>query len=130
MSDKIVEGYPSEASATAPSSATEVTAQFDHLATRDPAAMEQAAQAPDHAGAAPTGPFATLGTTPLGAAVAGSDVYGMGSVTAAREETLRPLNPEYTPPSQVAPPHVTNETDAAATDLPAGSVLDPEGRVR
>lgn len=107
------------AAVPAPVNPGEVTAQFDHLATRDVTAMEQANQAPQYAGAPAT---PTLSSTAIAGAFAGADVYGpTASVAVAREENLRPLNPDYTPPSQVAPPHVPE-----ASGLRENEVLDNE----
>ncbi|WP_146009501.1 ankyrin repeat domain-containing protein [Deinococcus planocerae] len=93
----------------------EVTGQFDHLATRDPSAMEHRLQAPEFAGAQTVG-------TGLDSAVLDATVpAGLGvnasllTVSERRGEAVDP-NPGYTPPAQEVPPHL----GSTPADLPPG----------
>ncbi|MEW6420216.1 MAG: hypothetical protein AB1511_00625 [Deinococcota bacterium] len=87
----------------------EITGQFDHLTTRDPAAMEHTPQQAEFAGAetvAGTGFDPHLMATPIGAGV------GMVEHLVANENFQRGAidpNPGYTPPSEKVPPHVPQE---------------------
>ncbi|RJF72094.1 hypothetical protein D3875_11540 [Deinococcus cavernae] len=91
--------------------AKEVTGQFDHLATRDPQAMEHHLQRPEYEGAEST---AALGAgTGLVAGVLPSDGLGaplsVGVVDQHIQGAIDP-NPNYTPPSKMTPPHISEQT--------------------
>lgn len=91
--------------------AKEITGQFDHLATRDPAAMEHQLQRPEYEGAQST---AALGVgSGLVAGVVPADGLGTAlgtGVVNERLETAIDPNPGYTPPSQMTPPHISEQT--------------------
>ena len=95
----------------------EVTGQFDHLATRDPQAMEQTLQRPEYEGAQSAAPLVGSATTAAVVPAAGLGAVGLESAAAANAHVahLENRNPDYTPPSQVAPPH----PDEHPADLPA-----------
>lgn len=103
----------------------EVTGQFDHLATRDPEAMEHRLQAPDYAGAQ-----TVAGLTPAGsldAVTIGS--LGVPASLAAAAETRQGAidpNPGYTPPSEMGPAHLSQRPG----DLPQGLSDQAEHTVR
>ncbi|MFC4637437.1 hypothetical protein [Deinococcus hohokamensis] len=103
----------------------EVTGQFDHLATRDPAAMERSLQAAEFAGAqtvASVDPEVLDLATP----VAGIGVNaGLAPAIADRARAVDP-NPGYTPPSEKTVPHVGERPG----DLPQGERAELEHEVR
>ncbi|MBB5236153.1 ankyrin repeat domain-containing protein [Deinococcus budaensis] len=104
----------------------DVTHQFDHLATRDPEAMEKALEAPEFAGAqtvAGTGVDSALadGVVPMGLGVSA----GMG-VVRERQHSAADLNPGYTPPSQQTSPHPGEQPG----DLPPGTPTELRAEVR
>ncbi|MEF2279301.1 ankyrin repeat domain-containing protein [Deinococcus sp. YIM 134068] len=97
----------------------EVTGQFDHLATRDPAAMEHTLQDAEFAGAQTVGPG--LDPAVLNA-VAPGELGLTANISASLErqrEAIDP-NPGYTPPSQKIQP----DLGSTPGDLPRG--LRPE----
>lgn len=100
----------------------EVTGQFDHLATRDPAAMEHAAQVPEFAGAETVAGIGVQDTT-LGSGITVAGGLGTESTSLAAGEAgvgLRPgvdQNPGYVPPSEKVTPHVSEQPG----DLPPGA---------
>lgn len=103
----------------------EVTGQFDHLATRDPATMEQTLQAAEHAGAQTVGSV-DPGLLDLATPVAGIGVNaGLAPAIAERARAVDP-NPGYTPPSEKTVPHV----DERPGDLPQGERAEVENEVR
>ncbi|WP_291429289.1 hypothetical protein [Deinococcus sp.] len=102
-------------------SAKEVTGQFDHLATRDVAAMEHAQQ---DAGLAGAQTVAGQGGEHLDTIVPSAGV-GLTASTATALETRQAAvdpNPGYTPPSEQAPPHVSQRPG----DLPEGEPSELE----
>ncbi|MBI0446394.1 hypothetical protein [Deinococcus sp. DB0503] len=87
----------------------EITGQFDHLATRDPVAMEHTPQPAEFAGAetvAGAGFDPHLLAAPVGAGV-GLVEHRIADGSFQRE-AIDP-NPGYTPPSEEVPPHVPQE---------------------
>ena len=96
---------------------TEVTAAFDHLATRDPQAMEARPQAPEWAGRETVeglGGEALGGVVPtVGAGIEGGAAM-TNAVNAALTRDLNP-NPGYTAPAVSSPPHPQDG------DLPGGA---------
>lgn len=90
-----------------------VTHQFDHLATRDPEAMEHAPQAPDYAGAQTVADVGVDGALLDRTFPAGVDISASTSVAthADRLSTATDPNPGYVPPSQSAPPHPGEDPD-------------------
>ena len=92
--------------------ASAVTGQFDHLATRDPVAMEHQLQRPEYEGAESTVALGGAGVTALDAVVPGSSVDVNTSVSVAQERVRGAIdpNPHYTPPSQISPPHISEQT--------------------
>lgn len=100
----------------------EVTGQFDRLATRDPAAMEHAAQTPEFAGAETVAGIGVQDTT-LGSGITVAGGLGTESTSLAAGEAgvgLRPgvdQNPGYVPPSEKVTPHVSEQPG----DLPPGA---------
>ena len=88
-----------------------VTHQFDHLATRDPAAMEHKLQRPEYEGAEST---AALGvSTGLVGAAVPSEGVGTALSTGVIDQHIQTAidpNPNYTPPSKMSPPHISEQT--------------------
>ncbi|ANE44980.1 hypothetical protein SU48_11980 [Deinococcus puniceus] len=102
----------------------EITAQFDHLATRDPAQMEHTLQAPEFAGAQSV---AGLGGELLDT-VAPSAGLGMNNTALLAGDSQRLAadpNPGYTPPSEQGPPHVSQRPG----DLPQGMTEELQSEV-
>lgn len=102
----------------------EVTGQFDHLATRDPEAMEHRLQTPEFAGAQ-----TTAGLLPgTGVAEAIVDHNNMSVLTTGSSAidagVLNPagtdLNPGYHAPAVSGPPHVHEQPG----DLPTGATTE------
>ncbi|WP_291427088.1 hypothetical protein [Deinococcus sp.] len=85
----------------------EVTGQFDQLATRDPQAMEQRLQTPEYAGSEGSGVVG--GPSVLDAVVpsAGLGVSGGAGLVGGPLLGNADQNPGYTPPSKMAPPHIS-----------------------
>ncbi|PIG96344.1 hypothetical protein [Deinococcus sp. UR1] len=106
-------------------SAREVTGQFDHLATRDVAAMEHTPQDAEFAGAQTV---AGLGGEHLDAIVPSAGVGITASTLTALESRQAAVdpNPGYTPPSEQGPPHVSQRPG----DLPEGEPSELEHQVR
>ncbi|WP_019586295.1 hypothetical protein [Deinococcus apachensis] len=108
----------------------EVTGQFDRLATRDPAAMEHAPQAPEFAGAETVAGIGVQDTT-LGSGITVAGGLGTESTSLAAGEAgvgLRPgvdQNPGYVPPSEKEPPHFRDRPG----DLPAGAPAELQNEV-
>ena len=105
----------------------EVTGAFDHLATRDPAQMDHALQQPEFAGAQTVGDVGVDGTAALG--LVAPLATGMGTTASVatahdRQRAASDPNPGYTPPSEMAPPHLGTRPG----DLPPGAPaeLEPE----
>lgn len=108
-------------------SARDITAKFDHLATRDVGAMEKAPQAPEFAGAQTVGglmPDATV----LDAAVpsAGTGIPTSTAVAVESRERAIDPNPNYTPPSDRGPAHQPEEP----ADLPDGETPELKSEVQ
>lgn len=83
-----------------------VTHQFDHLATRDPEAMEHLPQAPDHAGAQTIADIGVDGALLDRTFPAGVDA-GVSASVATNADRLGGAidpNPGYVPPSQATLP--------------------------
>ncbi|UQN05081.1 ankyrin repeat domain-containing protein [Deinococcus sp. QL22] len=102
----------------------EITAQFDHLATRDPAQMEHTLQTPEFAGAQSV---AGLGGELLDT-VAPSAGLGMNNTAALAGDSQRRSadpNPGYTPPSEQGPPHASERPG----DLPQGVTEELQNEV-
>ncbi|PTA68386.1 hypothetical protein C8263_08105 [Deinococcus arcticus] len=106
-------------------SAKEVTGQFDHLATRDPAAMEHTPQAPEFAGAQTV---AGLGGENLDAIVPTAGIGVNAGVAMAYQTRLGSAdpNPGYTPPSEQGPPHLSERPG----DLPQGETSELEHQIK
>jgi hypothetical protein len=108
----------------------EVTGQFDHLATRDPVAMEHAGQAPEFAGAQTVAGMGVQDTT-LGSGITVAGGLGTESTSLAAGEAgvgARPgvdQNPGYVPPSQKEPPHFRDQPG----DLPSGAPAELKNEV-
>lgn len=106
----------------------EVTGQFDHLATRDPAAMEHFLQNPEFVGAE-TVAGSNVDATALGSGITVAGGLGTESTSLAQGEAgSRPgadPNPGYTPPSQAAPPHFRDRPG----DLPSGTPAETQNEV-
>lgn len=94
----------------------EITGQFDHLATRDPEAMEHALQPPEFAGAQTVSGLGFDNRTIDGLAAANLDVTASLATTAARRNEALDPNPNYIPPSEKVVPHVPEQPG----DLPPG----------
>ena len=107
-----------------PTSAKEVTGQFDHLATRDVAAMEHTPQDAEFAGAQTV---AGLGGENLDTIVPTAGVGINASTTMALESQQRAIdpNPGYTPPSEQGPPRVSQRPG----DLPEGETPELQSQV-
>jgi ankyrin repeat protein len=102
----------------------EITAQFDHLATRDPAQMEHTPQAPEFAGAQSV---AGLGSELL-EVVAPSAGIGLNNTALLAGDSQRRSadpNPGYTPPSEQGPPHPSERPG----DLPQGMTEELQSEV-
>lgn len=104
----------------------EVTGQFDHLATRDPAAMERDLADPEFAGAqtvAGAGADHDLmdSVTPVGLGISTGRAY----VEEHHRSAVDP-NPGYTPPSEAGPRHVSEQPG----DLPTGATEELKNAVR
>lgn len=106
-------------------SAKTVTGAFDHLATRDVSAMEHAAQVPEFVGAQTVD---GLGGEMLGEVAPSAGVGVPAAVGAAVLEHRRDIdpNPDYTPPSNDAPPHVSQRPG----DLPEGETPELQNEVQ
>lgn len=91
--------------------AREVTGQFDQLATRDPEAMEHQLQRPEYEGSEST---AALGVgSSLVAGAMPADGLGVPLSTAVVDQHIQTAidpNPNYTPPSKMSPPHISEQT--------------------
>lgn len=107
--------------------AKEVTGQFDQLATRDVEAMEHTPQAPEYAGAESVAVFG-VSTTALDAVVpsAGLGTDMSGAVIDQHLRSAADQNPNYTPPSKMSPPHLSERP----ADLPAGEPEELQDQVR
>ncbi|SMB95400.1 hypothetical protein [Deinococcus hopiensis] len=107
----------------------EVTGQFDHLATRDPARMEQVLQStPEFAGAQTVDGLGMSADTPMDLVAPMAPGMGvMGSMATAQERRQAALdpNPGYTPPSQKSVPHVGEQPG----DLPPGAPSELKAEV-
>ena len=109
----------------------EVTGQFDHLATRDPEAMENRLQTPEYQGAQTT---AAVDTGVLDSLVGGNDLGLTGSAGAlggmAAGTTPGALNPDpnsgYTAPALSGPPHVSEQPG----DLPPGETEELKNQIK
>lgn len=104
--------------------AKEVTGQFDHLATRDPEAMEHRLQTPEFAGAATV---ETAGVGAMDAAVLGNEtglIANQGAALGAARLETDP-NRGYTAPSQSGPPHVSEQPG----DLPPGETAELKAEI-
>ncbi|GGK23313.1 hypothetical protein GCM10008955_16120 [Deinococcus malanensis] len=103
----------------------EVTGQFDHLATRDPVAMDHTLQAAEMAGAQTVGGVDT-GALDLVTPVGGIDSNSrLGPAIEDRTRAADP-NPGYTPPSEMTVPHVSERP----ADLPEGERAELQNEVQ
>lgn len=107
----------------------EVTEPFDHLATRDPEAMEQRLQTPEFAGAETT---AALDTGALGTLVGANDVALMTTADAVAGTAVGHAaglnadpNAGYTAPALSGPPHVSEQPG----DLPPGETEELKSQI-
>ena len=106
-------------------SAKAVTGAFDHLATRDVEAMVHAAQQPEFAGSDTVdGPGGDLLDEVAPSAGLGIPA-AVGAAVRERAEDIDP-NPNYTPPSDKAPPHVSQRPG----DLPEGEPSELQNEVK
>lgn len=105
-----------------------VTGQFDHLATRDPEAMEHQGQIPERIGAQAQGGVSSPDAALLNAAVSMSGIDLNASTLVAREQRAEAAdpNPGYTPPSQRGPAHQSEAEFASAE----GDTVDGSDRTR
>ncbi|UBV41939.1 hypothetical protein LAJ19_09830 [Deinococcus taeanensis] len=104
----------------------EVTGQFDHLATRDPAAMEHTLQEAEFAGAQTV---AGLGGEALDQVIPTAGLNMNVSTAAALESrpTVNPdQNPGYVPPSDQGPARFTERPG----DLPQGETSELQHQVK
>jgi len=106
----------------------EVTHQFDHLATRDPAAMEHALEDPEFAGAETVAGLGASGAeVDRVAPMAGSLAMPASMADAQdRQRAAYDPNPGYTPPSQEVVPHIGEQPG----DLPPGTAPELRAEVR
>lgn len=106
-------------------SAKVVTGQFDHLATRDVAAMDHALQVPEFEGAETV---ESLGSDVLDEVTPSAGLGVGASLGAAVRDHHRDIdpNPGYTPPSNQAPPHVSQRP----ADLPEGETPELQNEVQ
>ncbi|WP_245745320.1 ankyrin repeat domain-containing protein [Deinococcus reticulitermitis] len=104
----------------------EVTGQFDHLATRDPEAMEHRLQTPEFAGAATVG---AEGAGSLDAAVVGYESGLIANESAAASATRLQTDPNrgYAAPSQSGPPHPGEQPGDLPQGAPTELKADVEG---
>lgn len=107
--------------------AREVTGLFDHLATRDVAAMEHELQTPEFVGAetvAPLGGEGSLLDTVVPSAGVG---VGISAADAThRRSADAEQNPNYKPPSTLGPPHLGERP----ADLRSGEKAELENEVQ
>ncbi|GMA17185.1 hypothetical protein E5F05_17975 [Deinococcus metallilatus] len=90
----------------------EITGQFDHLATRDPVAMEHAPQRAEFAGAQTVEGLGINTDTPMDLVAPMAVGMAVTSSMATAEETeveLRDPNRNYVPPGKEVVPHVPEE---------------------
>lgn len=106
----------------------EVTGQFDHLATRDPVAMEHREQTPERIGAQGQVGMSSAEAALLGAAVPTTGIDLNASTMVARERQMEAAdpNPGYTPPSERGPAHQSEAEFASAE----GDTVDGSDRTR
>ncbi|WP_295815219.1 hypothetical protein [uncultured Deinococcus sp.] len=106
-------------------SAKVVTGQFDHLATRDVAAMDHALQVPEFEGAETVD---GLGGELLDEVTPSAGLGVGASLGAAVREHHRDIdpNPGYTPPSEQGPPRVSQRPG----DLPEGETPELQNEVQ
>ncbi|WP_245556512.1 ankyrin repeat domain-containing protein [Deinococcus aquatilis] len=102
----------------------EITAQFDHLATRDPAQMEHSLQDPEFAGAQTVD---GLGGELLDTVVpsAGLGLNNTAMLASQSQRRSNDPNPGYTPPSEKGPPHPSERPG----DLPQGTRTELQNEV-
>lgn len=104
-----------------------VTGQFDHLATRDVAAMEHNLQTPEFAGAETVAPLGGEGTALDGVMPSGGLGLGVSPAEAVRSHLqAADQNPGYTPPSKQGPPHLSERP----ADLPEGETAELQHEVQ
>lgn len=104
-----------------------VTGQFDHLATRDVAAMEHSLQEPEFAGAQTVAPLGGEGTALGDVMPSGGMGTGISPAEAVRSHLADANpNPGYTSPSTQGPPHVSQRP----ADLPAGETSELQSEVQ
>ncbi|EYB69679.1 hypothetical protein DEIPH_ctg003orf0004 [Deinococcus phoenicis] len=90
----------------------EVTGQFDHLATRDPVAMEHTPQQAEFAGAQTVEGLGINSNAPMDLVAPMAAGMGVTSSMATAQETelaVTDPNRSYTPPSKQGPPHVSEQ---------------------
>lgn len=106
----------------------DVTHQFDHLATRDPAAMEHALADPEFVGAETVAGIGVDSAMLDRVVPAGIDVGVSASLVsnADRLGVAADPNPGYVPPSQQTVPH----TGEQPGDLPPGTAPELRAQVR
>ncbi|MCP2014743.1 hypothetical protein L1280_001895 [Deinococcus sp. HSC-46F16] len=107
-----------------------VTHQFDHLATRDPEAMEHAPQAPEFAGAETVAGIGIDSTVVDRMVPAGVDAGVSASVVSNYDRIggATDPNPGYVPPSQQTVPHLGEQPGDLPSGAPAELREDVEGR--
>lgn len=107
----------------------EITGQFDHLATRDPAQMDHDLQSPEFAGARTVEGIGVDGTAEVDLAAPMAAGLGVAGSMATAEETVLgdvDRNPGYTPPSEQGPPHVSEQPG----DLPPSAPPELKAEVQ
>ncbi|MDB5044619.1 MAG: putative ankyrin [Deinococcus sp.] len=102
----------------------EITAQFDHLATRDPAQMEHTLQTPEFVGVQSVD---GLGGELLDTVVpsAGLGLNNTAMLASQSQRRSADPNPGYTPPSEQGPPHPSERPG----DLPQGTRAELQSEV-
>ncbi|MFB9993533.1 ankyrin repeat domain-containing protein [Deinococcus oregonensis] len=102
----------------------EITGQFDHLATRDPAQMEHTLQTPEFVGVQSVD---GLGGELLDTVVpsAGLGLNNTAMLASGTQRRSADSNPGYTPPSEQGPPHLSERPG----DLPQGTRAELQSEV-
>lgn len=103
-----------------------VTGQFDHLATRDPAAMEHALEDPEFAGAQTVAGIGVDSTLMDSVAPVGLGISTGRAFVEEHHQSAVDRNPGYTPPSEAGPRHVSEQPG----DLPPGATEELKNSVR
>jgi ankyrin repeat protein len=103
-----------------------VTGQFDHLATRDPAAMEHALEDPEFAGAQTVAGIGVDNDLMNSVAPVGLGISTGRAFVEEHHQSAADRNPGYTPPSEAGPRHVSEQPG----DLPPGATEELKNAVR